>query len=177
MTFVVRTRNAGTTLLPALRETLRELDPTLPMRSVGTIADDVERHLAEPGFYSTLLGAFAGIALMLSAVGLYGLVSYQVARRRREIGIRMAIGARTDKLVGMIAAMGLRPAAIGLAVGLLATIAASRALDSLLYGISPLDPLTWLAVMLFLALVTAGATILPARRAARVAPTEVLRGE
>lgn len=177
MTFVVRTRNAGTTLLPALRETLRELDPTLPMRSVGTIADDVERHLAEPGFYSTLLGAFAGIALVLSAVGLYGLVSYQVARRRREIGIRMAIGARTDKLVGMIAAMGLRPAAIGLAVGLLATIAASRALDSLLYGISPLDPLTWLAVMLFLALVTAGATILPARRAARVAPTEVLRGE
>jgi predicted permease len=177
MTFVVRTRSAGTTLLPALRETLRELDPTLPMRSVGTIADDVERHLAGPGFYSTLLGAFAGIALVLSAVGLYGLVAYQVARRRREIGIRLAIGARADALVGMIAAMGLRPAAIGLAVGLLATIAASRALDSLLYGISPLDPLTWLAVMLFLALVTAGATILPARRAARVAPTEVLRGE
>lgn len=175
MTFVVRARNTNSVLLPAMRETVRQLDPRLPLRSPGTINDDVARHLAEPGFYSTLLGTFAAIALVLSAVGLYGLVAYQVARRRREIGIRMAIGARAETLVGMIAAMGFKPAMTGLALGLLAAVAARRALDSLLFGVSSLDPITWLTVVLFLALVTGAATILPARRAARVTPTEVLR--
>jgi predicted permease len=177
MTFVIRSRGGDGTLFPALRESLRAMDPTVPMRSAGAMRDDVARQLAEPGFYSTLLGAFAGIALLLSAVGLYGLVAYQVARRRREIGIRIAIGARSDALVRMLASMGLRPAFIGLAIGLIAAAAATRALESLLYGVSARDPMTWIGVLLFLSIVTTLAAVIPASRAAHVAPTEVLRGD
>jgi predicted permease len=177
MTFVVRTRSGGIGIIGAVREDLRRLDPTLPLRSVGTITDDVKSELAQPGFYSTLLGIFALMALTLSAVGLYGLVAYQVARRHREIGIRMAMGARADEVVRLLARKGLAPAAVGLIVGLVAAIAASRLVAALLYGVAPLDPLTWFVVFGFMAAVAIASCVLPARRATRVEPTQVLRGD
>ena len=124
-----------------------------------------------------LLAAFAGLALLLAAVGIYGVLSYTVRRRVREIGIRMALGASQSDILRLVVADGMKPILVGVALGVIAAIALSRLVASLLFGVPPTDPLTFTAVALLLVLVGVAANTLPAYRATKVEPTQTLREE
>jgi putative ABC transport system permease protein len=142
-----------------------------------TMEQRVADSLAQPRVSVTLLTVFAAVALALAAVGIYGVVSYAVTQRTREIGIRMALGARQGDVLRLVVRQGMLPAVAGVALGLAGALAATRAMASLLYGVGAADPLTFAVVALFLATVALVATYVPARRATRVAPTEALRYE
>ncbi|MDX1495527.1 MAG: FtsX-like permease family protein, partial [Longimicrobiales bacterium] len=165
------------TAMPAAREALARLDPQLAVNDVHRLEDRVRAELAPTRFYLTLLGIFSVLAIILAAVGLYGVVAFLVARQTREIGIRIALGADADDVVGMMLRQGARPAVMGMGVGLLASLLGGRVLRSLLYGVSPYDPLTVAGVTLIVGGVVAAATVLPARRASRIAPASALREE
>jgi ABC-type antimicrobial peptide transport system permease subunit len=126
---------------------------------------------------AAMLGIFAALALLLAAVGIYGVMSFSVAQRSREIGIRMALGAEPGEVVGLVLRQGMTIVAIGIAVGLFAAFAVSRLAAKLLFGVSPNDPLTFAVTVLVLALVALVATLIPARRAITVDPVLVLKGE
>jgi predicted permease len=162
-------------VMPDARKVLSELDPALAVRNVERIETVVVREHASAVFYVTLLSAFSLLALVLAAVGLYGVVSYVVSRRTREIGIRMALGAASDDVVGMVLSQGARPALLGIVLGLAASALGERLLGSLLYGVAPYDPLTLLTATGLLGLVVLAAIILPARRAARIPAASALR--
>jgi putative ABC transport system permease protein len=163
--------------LPAARAVLADMDPALAPTNTERIEDVVAEQLAPTRFYLTLIGSFSLLALVLAAVGLYGVVAYAVSRRTREIGIRVALGARRDTVVGMVVREGLAPAVIGVVVGLAAALLGGRALSSLLYGVEPQDPVTLVSVTAILMGVVFIATLVPARRASGVAPTEALRAD
>jgi putative ABC transport system permease protein len=163
--------------LPAARDLLADMDPSLAPTNNERMEDVVAEELAPTRFYLTLIGSFSLLALLLAAVGLYGVVAYAVSRRTREIGIRVALGARRDAVVGMVVREGLAPAVMGVVVGLAAALLGGRAVASLLYGVEPQDPLTLLGVTGILMGVVLIATLVPARRASRVPPTEALRAE
>lgn len=165
------------TAMPAAREALTRLDGDLAVTDVHRLEDRVRAQLAPTRFYLTLLGVFSVLAIVLAAVGLYGVVAFLVARRTREIGIRIALGADADDVVGMMLRQGARPAMVGMGVGLVASLLGGRVLQSLLYGVSPYDPATVVSVTLVLGLVVGAATFLPARRASRIAPASALREE
>jgi putative ABC transport system permease protein len=133
--------------------------------------------MATTRFYLILIGGFAVLAVLLAAVGLYGVVSYQVARQRREIGVRIALGARTSGILAMVISAGLRPAVAGVALGLGGALAAGQVMQSLLFQVRPRDPLTLTAVPVLLLCVVAVASLIPAWRATRVDPVTALRGE
>lgn len=135
----------------------------------------MDRALARPRFQSALLGSFAALALFLSAAGIYGVMSYAVARRTREIGLRLTLGARRGDVLRLILSQALRRLAIGGAIGLLGAWFSTRALTTLLYGVQPTDPLTFVTVPLILTLTALAASYLPARRAARVDPMVAMR--
>lgn len=164
-------------LVPAVREVLRELDPDLPLYDVRTLEEMVADGAARERLLVLLLGLFAAVALVLSTVGLYGLVAYAVAQRRREIGIRLALGATAREVVGRIVGRSMVLVAGGLALGLAAALALSRTLESLLYEIRPTDPPTLAATAALLAAAALAATWLPAQRATAVDPLETLRVE
>jgi predicted permease len=164
-------------LAGSLRETVQELDPNLPVYWMELLQDRVDDSVASDRFYLILIGAFAGLALVLASVGLYGVTAYLVSRRTREIGIRVALGARGREVVGMVLGQGLAPVLAGLGVGLLAAAAGGRILGSLLYGVEPLDPWTFFTVPVLLLVVAFLATALPARAATRISPTEAMRVE
>jgi predicted permease len=164
-------------LAAAVVREVRALDPNLPVAEVKTLDDVVSQAVARPRFYLSLLALFAAIALALAAVGIFGVLSYTVAQRRREIGIRMALGAEPAAVLRSVMTGALLLAAGGLALGLLGALALTRAIRSLLFGVSAADPSTFLAVAATLAAAAALASWLPARSATRVDPASALRAE
>ena len=176
MRFVVRAPNAAA-LAGAVREMVRGLDPTLPLAEVETLETLVGRARGERAFVMTLLAVSAGLALLLGSVGLYGVVSYMVAQRRREIAIRMAVGAQVSDVRRLVLTEAGALALLGAALGIGAAMALTRRLQALLFETSPLDPLVFAAVSTLLVVVCLLASWLPARRAARIDPMAVLRAE
>lgn len=178
VTFVVKARTARPERLTvAIRRTLAELDPNVPIAGVQTMESVVAKSMARTSFTMLLLGVAGGMALVLSAVGIYGVISYLVGQRRSEIGIRMALGARAGQVGGLVVVQSVRLAGIGVVIGLIAALAATRLLRSLLFEVSPTDPVTMGAVAALLIMIAALASYAPARRAARVDPMEALRAE
>jgi putative ABC transport system permease protein len=177
MTVVVRTTGDPSALLPAVRRELRTLDPALPLYNVRTLESYLSDSVARNRFALLAFTAFAAVALVLSIVGVYGVLSYAVSLRTREIGIRVALGAGGETIGKMVLRQGAIVALLGLLAGLAGAIALTRFLGSLLYGVSATDPLTF-GVMATLLFATAlAASWIPARRAASTDPASVLRGE
>ncbi len=177
---LVRTTLPPADLMPAIRKVVYASAPDQPVYDVRTIDELVSESMATRSFPILLLGIFAGLALLLSSVGIYGVVSYSVMRRTQEIGIRMALGADRNRVFRMIVGQGIGMAGAGLGVGTLAAVGLVRLLPSfshLLYGVGQSDPLTLFCVSAVLLLVAAAACYLPARRAMRSDPMNSLRCE
>ena len=174
---VVRTTAAPEATAGALRQALARLDPLQSAGEIRTLEEYVARAIAAPRFTALLVGSFAGLALLLAGFGLYGVMAYSVAQRRREIGIRMALGAQPGDVRALVVWQALRMGAIGLAIGLTGALFATRVLDSLLFGVTASDPATFAAVSAALITVLLFAAYLPARRATRVDPMVALRTE
>jgi putative ABC transport system permease protein len=174
---VVRTTAAPEAAAGALRQVLARLDPEQAAGEIRTLDQYVSRSIATPRFTALLVGSFAALALLLAGFGLYGVMAYSVAQRGREIGIRMALGAQARDVRALVVGQALRMGAAGLAVGLVGALLATRVLESLLFGISASDPITFAAVSAALITVLVVAAYLPARRATRVDPMVALRTE
>ena len=174
---VSRTTGEPSALAASVRSAIRSVDSELPVFRVTSMEQMVSDSMARRRFSTTLLGIFAATALLLAAVGLYGVMSYSVTQRVHEIGIRMALGAGSREVVKMMLGHGMLLSAIGLAIGLCAAFVATRWIVTLLFGVSATDPLIYVGIAAFLALVAALATYIPARRAARVDPMIALRYE
>jgi ABC-type antimicrobial peptide transport system permease subunit len=174
---VVRGRIEPHALAEPMRGLVRSIDPEVPVSDVLTLSEAVSKALGNPRFAARVFGAFALVALMLSALGLYGLLAYSVGRRTREIGVRVALGADRSDVRRLVLREGLALTAIGIAVGLAAAALTSRALRSLLFGVTAGDAITYAVGPAVLAAVALVACLLPARRAARVDPAVALRTE
>jgi putative ABC transport system permease protein len=174
---IVRTAGDPGALAPAARAAVAAVDPDMPVFRLMTMQQVIDDTLIGRRFTALLLGIFAVVALVLAAVGLYGVIAYAVSQRTHEIGVRMALGARVEDVVHMVVRQGMRLAVIGLVVGAAAALATTRFLASLLFGVGAADPVTFVAIPAILALVALVASWLPARRAARVDPMVALRGE
>ena len=177
MTVLVRTGGSPTALVPGIRQAVAALDPGLPVYDVRTLEQHVGLSLFPVRAVAWLLGAMGGLALLLAGIGLYGALAYAIARRTREIGVRMALGAAPRDVMASVVGQALRLSAIGTGLGLAAAFGATRFLAFLLYGLSPLDPATFAGMAILLAAVGVAAAAVPARRAARVDPVEALRAE
>jgi putative ABC transport system permease protein len=177
MALVMRTRGDPMALAKAARAAIAEVDPAQPVFSVRPLESLVQASLGGRRFTLTLMLIFGVVALLLAAVGIYGVVAYGVAQRTQEIGIRMALGAQPVSVLGLVVGDGMRLVAAGLLVGVAAALALSRLLATLLYGIGAVDALTYAAIALVLVAVALVAILIPARRATRVDPTVVLRYE
>jgi ABC-type antimicrobial peptide transport system permease subunit len=153
------------------------VNPNLPLFHVQTLQEIYDKSLARTSFTLVMLALAGAMALLLGVVGIYGVISYSVSQRTREIGIRMALGARKEELMRMFVGQGLRLASIGVACGLIAAVGLTRLMKSLLFEVKPLDPLTFATVALGLVLAAALASYLPAMRATTVDPTEALRAD
>jgi ABC-type antimicrobial peptide transport system permease subunit len=174
---VVRFSGPATTVVPQIRQTIRAIDRNLPVDDVVTLSDQIGRALVQQKLVARLASFFGLLALLLACVGLYGVMSYGVARRTNEIGIRMALGARGQSVLWLVLREALVLVVIGLVVGVLASLAATRAAETLLYELKSNDPLTIAGATLLLAAVALLAGYLPARRASRVDPMIALREE
>jgi predicted permease len=172
---VVRSHADQATLQNEIREAVRTLDKGVPVYQVSTMEDYVSKSAAAPRFQTFLLTCFAGIALALAAIGLYGLLSYLVVQRTLEIGLRMALGAQRSDVLGMIVRRGLTLALIGTGVGLAISAMMTGLLTKMLFGVRPFDPLTFAATTGLLLLVCIAASGIPAYRAARLDPMKTLR--
>jgi ABC-type antimicrobial peptide transport system permease subunit len=175
--FVLRTSGDPAALAGAMRRVIASVDPEQPVSAVRTMDEILDRNVADRSQQMTLLGAFSGLALLLACLGLYGVLSYAVQQRSREIGLRIALGATARGVVGMVVGRGLALTGAGLAIGLAAAAAATRAMKSMLFGVEAMDPGTFGAVAAVLCGIAALACWLPARRASRVDPIVVLREE
>jgi predicted permease len=177
MRLVVRTAGDPARLTGPVTREIRAFDPDLAVSDVRTLRQVVDTSVAQPRFTMLLLGVFGAVALVLAAVGVYGVLSFAVAQRTRELGIRVALGARRADIVRLVLRHGLGLAGAGVALGVAGALGATRALSALLYGVSPTDPLTFGVIALVLLGVSAAATLAPARRATRADPMGVLRAE
>ncbi len=177
MTLIVRASAAPITISATVRETIRALDPTLAVQQVRPLtawfADSVEA----PRLTTTLAAAFASIALLLTAVGIYGVLAYAVASRTKEIGVRMAMGATRARVVGLVVREGMTWAGCGIVIGAIAALGASQFIASLLFEVSARDPLTFAAAASAVALAALAACSIPAARAVHVDPTLAMRNE
>jgi putative ABC transport system permease protein len=176
-TFVVRTSVPPATLAQPLVGALRAIDPEQPVIDVRTMVQVLEGELASQRFSTLVLGVFAGIALLLAAVGIYSVVSFIARGRNREIGIRTALGAQRRDILRLVIVEGMTPAVAGIAVGTIAALASARVMETLVFGVSASDPLTLASAGIALALVALIASLVPAYRALRVDPVNVLRAE
>ncbi|MEN6335798.1 MAG: FtsX-like permease family protein, partial [Phycisphaerales bacterium] len=174
---VVRAQGDGTFVIGQIRAILKSIDATLPLHSVSTFKARMNECINQERFTTTFLAVFAGIALLLIVIGLYGVVSYAVSQRTREIGVRMALGARRGSILAMVLKRGLALSIAGSAAGIAGAICLTRFLSSYLYGVSPTDPLTYAIVPAAVAAVALGACLIPALRAARTDPMAALRCE
>jgi putative ABC transport system permease protein len=174
---MVRASGDPMTHAPAVRQTIRELDPQLAVFGMEPLADTVSRSISRQRFMMLLLGVFASVALALAAIGIYGILSYSVERRTHEIGIRMALGASPSKMVSAVVGNGLRLMLAGLVLGFAGAFAVTRLLETLLFGVTPLDPVTYIGVGVLFAIVALVASYVPARRVTRIQPTIALRTE
>jgi predicted permease len=177
MTLHLRSVTKPELLLTAVRQEIRALDPKLPISNIKTLEQYRLDKLFTMRFQAAMIGGFGLLALTLASLGLYGALSYSVAQRTREIGVRMALGARTGDVLRLVVGQGVRLIAIGVALGLAGAFAAARVLKSLLYGVSATDPLTFVAIAVVLVLVALLACWIPARRATKVDPLVALRSE
>jgi predicted permease len=177
LTILVRTEGNPEELLPSVRAALQRLDPALPLYAVRTLRQQMETPLSGAQSGAATVGLFGALALILAAAGIYGVVSYAVAQRTREIGVRVALGARKADVVGMVLRRGAGMASVGIALGLVGASVLGRSLSGFLYGISGMDWPTYAAIAALLAGVTLLASWIPARRAARVDPLKALRAE
>lgn len=177
LTVVLRGQGNPGLLSDSAKALLRRIDPDVPMYSVRTMTERVEESLARRKFSMLLLGLFAGVALVLASIGVYGVMAYLVNQGKREIGIRMALGATEHQILRLVVIQGMSLAGAGLAIGLLGAVFLTRILSSLLFGIRATDPATFGAMAMLLTLVALFATYIPAKRAGRVDPMQWLRAE
>jgi putative ABC transport system permease protein len=175
ITLVVRSDGNPTALAAPLRDVVRSIDPEQPVANVRTLEDVLASSVSQPRFRTFLLGFFALIALTLAAIGVYGLLAHGVAQRANEFGLRMALGASPGIVLALVLRQGLTLALAGVGIGLLASVAAVRALHTVLFEITPWDPVAWLVSAVTLVAVSLLASWVPARRALRVDPVVALR--
>jgi ABC-type antimicrobial peptide transport system permease subunit len=173
----LRTTGEPTKAATAVRAALAEIDPNLPVLGVRTIATQIDHLMARETLISQLSAFFSLLALSLACIGLYGVMTYNVVRRTNEIGIRIALGAQSNSVLWMVLKESLLLLAIGIAIAVPATLIATRAIRSQLFGLSPTDPLTFIAAILTITLVTLIAAWFPAHRATKVDPIIALRYE
>ena len=177
MDLMVRTRDDPLGMVEPVENAILELDPTLPVGAVTTLEQMAREDTALPRFYALMVGIFAGVALLLAAVGLYGVVAYTVSQRTRELGLRMALGASQARIRSMVVRLTMGAVALGLTLGTVGAVALAPVLGRFLYGMDPVDPVTFVGVALVLAAVAMAASYLPARRASRMDPMWALRHE
>jgi len=177
MTFAVRTGSKPEAAAPWIRKALQEVDPDQPVQSIETMEAVVARTTAESRFQARLIGAFSIIAVLLSAIGIYGVLACSIAERTHEIGIRMAIGATKGGIVRMVLRRTLLLAGAGVAIGTAGAVAVTRVLENFLFEVSPTDPATYTVVAIVLVTVALVAGLLPARRASKTDPLVALRYE
>ena len=177
MAVMVRTTAAPSAYVGTMRDIVRGLDADQPLAKVATGKELLARRLSEPRFNTLLLGSFAALGLLLAAIGIYGVVSFLVTQRTHEFGIRMALGAQAANVLKLVLGQAMLLSLIGVGLGLLASMALTRLMSDLIYGVQPTDPLTLIAVALLLAVITIIASYIPARRATKVDPLVALRYE
>ena len=175
--WIVRTRVEPHSLIPPVERELREASGGLPAGGLRSMSEIVAQSTSRQRFNMTLLSGFGGVALLLAAIGIYGLISYSVQRRTREIGIRVALGAGSGDVLKMVVAQGMRLALIGIALGWCAALGLTRLLSGLLFGVRAIDSVVFMISPITLAMVAFLAVWLPARRASRLNPIEALRHE
>ena len=174
---IIKTDGEPTAALPAIREIMKEIDRSQPLYDVRTMNDVLSESISRPRFNSQLISLLTAIALILTVVGIYGIISYSVSHRTHEIGIRLALGALPIDILRMVIAHGLKIALLGIAIGLAAALMLTRLIRSLLYQVSATDPLTFIAMPMVIAVVAIAACYIPARRATRIDPMISLRYE
>jgi predicted permease len=176
-TIVVRTAGDPVNLAEPIRATVREIDPNQPIRSIATMAKVMSDSIARDRFFTLLFGLFGGLALLLAAVGVYGVLAYSVEQRTREIGVRMALGAQVRDVLGMVMSAGMRLVGAGVVLGVIASLGLTSLLASQLHDVSPTDPITFVVAPMVLGAVALLACYLPARRATRVEAFAAIRAE
>jgi putative ABC transport system permease protein len=177
LALAVRATGDAESLTAALRRELKAIDPDLPLTQVLTMDQIISRSVWQPRLYAILFGVFAAVALLLAAVGIYGVMSYTVTQRTQEIGLRVALGAQTRDVLKLVVSQGMKLALAGVGLGLLASVALTRLMEKLLFGVSATDFSTFAVIAVSLTLVALLACWIPARRAAKVDPMIALRYE